>query len=329
MTLNDIHEMVSGLGHPEYPLLDRDYSPGSAMPVIDFSPILKDLILENDWNMIHALVLEIGRDPHIAEATIKTFMHFKLSEYLDASPELLAELLAILILIYRIPNTGHPDNVYWLRTRLFKNTLSCNEARINESARDLLLKRLRQDVARQRSETERKDLREPTASDFESLEEELPQTSSCQRIAAIPVTSKTVIFEALTNEWGASSIKRLRPQLSYGERQFGNNVSWNLHYVQWTELFVPPSNDVDISRLLSQEEIRTEAGRFSISLPKSYSRARMLQTIREQRPDAYDVLFQAASKDSAIVNPDFETEISSILQRRSKIEYACRGLAAI
>lgn len=329
VTLRDIHDAVAGLGNPDYPLLDPKYSPGSSMPVVDFSPIVKQLLLKDDWGTLHELLTELGHGSDVADAIIKTFRSFQLDCYIDGADEIIAELKGITILTYRIPSSGHPDNNYWLLTNLYQNTLSCSPATIRDSAKPALLKRLITDVEKQRFETKRTDLAIPTLSDLERLENDWFTSDLSCRLAAIPVTSRAVIFDAIERGWGHSTIKLLRPELYYGERLFGNNAEWNRHYVDWTHIFIAPPADSDISKLLTKAAIREIGEMHNIPIPKSYSRSRMLDRIRTSDSNAYARLFRIATKDSAIVAPSSEADLNRILARRKSIEYACRALAAI
>lgn len=43
---------IKGVGHPEYPILDRQYSPSSRVPYTDLVPFISKRIIEDDTNSI-------------------------------------------------------------------------------------------------------------------------------------------------------------------------------------------------------------------------------------------------------------------------------------
>ena len=93
---------IKGVGHPEYPILDKQYSPGSRIPCTDLVPFISKLIIEGDITSIKIVmraVIEgnpgLGIGPGWVDGSIDNILSIPFANYIsfplkDALPELKA-----------------------------------------------------------------------------------------------------------------------------------------------------------------------------------------------------------------------------------------------
>jgi hypothetical protein len=96
---------INGIGHPEYPILDKQYSPSSRVPCTDLVPFISRLIIERDTGSIKTVmrtVIEgnpgLGIGPHWIDDSIDEILSVPFENYVSfASANALDELKALFI----------------------------------------------------------------------------------------------------------------------------------------------------------------------------------------------------------------------------------------
>ena len=96
---------IKGVGHPEYPILDRQYSPSSRVPCTDLVPFISKRIIEGDTNSIKIVmraVIEgnpgLGIGPSWIDESVDNILSIPFENYISfTSADALPELKALFI----------------------------------------------------------------------------------------------------------------------------------------------------------------------------------------------------------------------------------------
>jgi hypothetical protein len=272
------HE-VSSLSHPDYPFLDRAYSPGSLMPCADVSTWAVERLAAGDRDSLWELLGFIAADDQISELR-RTVTSYDPSRFIDAEPPLLLELEAITILIYRIPWTGHEDSRRSLLALLFEHSLGSYPFTVRQAAAQPLCDAANK-VIRQRNR-EFKELRppEPLLKAETLVTGLLPEVSAVgQELRRFPITFRACISYSLDR--GSPVPGTIRPQLQgeYGLRQFGLCGRQNSQFFAQCGIFEAPSDLCVVAARLSKDELLQLAAPYAVEIVKSWKKQRIIEAL--------------------------------------------------
>lgn len=107
------------------------------------------------------------------------------------------------------------------------------------------------------------------------------------KLRQIPVMTRLMLCQCFMGDVSWLSVRaggrvKLRPEMCYGERCYGNNTAWNLHYADWFDCWEsePPSN-VSLPSSVTKAVIVENAELFGVEIKKSWKKDRMVDLCRE------------------------------------------------
>lgn len=267
--VTDLYSQIADISHPEYPFLDRSYSPGSYMPAADFSPWLASRQRQQDRVAIEELLNYLAYSSH-AQAVLKTISALDLRRFIRGSDALMDELWAVTFLGYRYIETGQASNRTALLRELYTHTLACWPFEFVEDAVPYLLEGANKFIRKQNRAL--KDVRapEPEIDSIYLTGLSVPAVSRFgEDLQRYPVTFRAMIRYSL--ERGSPVLGCIRPQLGghYGLRQFGLSADLNLRFLGSCSCFQAPE-DLRALALRLKKEVLLEIGALTgIALRKS------------------------------------------------------------
>jgi len=275
--------IIQPISHPEHPFLDPFYSPSSLMPAADYSPWIRERLAVTDWISIKEL-LDFITYEHQQTAIEKTFQNFSYSSFLSTGEELLNELMAITILCYRIPWTGHEDSRIHLLSQLILHSLVVHEFELQESSLEYLLKGANRLIRRQNKEM--KEYGSDSLKDTVKIT--ALRTNKSHHPGEVgnifrkyPITFRDCISYSLDR--GSPVPGTIRPQLhgEYGLRQFGLSDVQNAEFLTCSGLFTAPDDLSLLAKRLQKDRLLEIGVSANIVLKKSWRKGKMVEALLE------------------------------------------------
>lgn len=257
------------LCHPEYPFLDRSYSPGSYMPAADFSPWIAARRKERDAAGIEELLGYLAYATH-AKAVQKTMAGLDVRRFIKGDDALLNELWAVMFLGYRYIETGHESSRIALLREIIAHTLACWPFELIEDGVPHLLEGANKFIRQQNRAM--KDVRPPAPlldSAYLGALNVSPVSRFGEELRTFPVTFRAMI--AYSIQRGSPVIGCIRPQLGghYGLRQFGLSTELNRRRLATSQFFRPPDDLHGLALRLKKDELQEIATTTGLVFKKS------------------------------------------------------------
>lgn len=276
--LAKLWQQVCSISHPDHPFLDPVYSPGSLMPVADFTQWIAERLSYGDWDSI-AELLDFIATEHQITALRRTFQSYNFSRFIEADPSVLLELQAIAILIYRIQWSGHEDGRTSLLAELLGQSLACVQFAVREESIPHLLEGANKFIRRQNTEFKEVRPPEPLLKSVDLISN-LPEISSVGKaLGDYPVTFRSCISYSLYR--GSPVPGTIRPQLQgdYGLRQFGLSGSQNSQWFAQCGIFEAPSDLSVLAGSFTKDELQEIAVSHGVEITKSWKKDRIIVTL--------------------------------------------------
>lgn len=265
----ELYSQIADITHPDYPFLDRSYSPGSYMPAADFSPWIASRRKQQDRAAIEELLGYLAYSTH-AQAVLKTTASLDLRRFIRGSDDLLHELWAVMFLGYRYVETGQESNRTALLREVLTHTLACWPFEFVEDAVPYLLEGANKFIRKQNRAL--KDVRAPESEIDSAYLSGLSVSAVSpfgEELRRYPVTFRATIRYSI--ERGSPVIGCIRPQLAghYGLRQFGLSAALNLRYLESSAFFRPPDDLRALALRMKKEELLAIGALEGLALKKS------------------------------------------------------------
>ena len=325
--LSALWDRVRELSHPEHPFLDPLYSPGSLMPTADLSPWIAETLAADDWDAVLEL-LEFIATEHQITALRRAFRTFDFGRFVDADRDLLLELQAVAILVYRIQWTGHEDGRASLLAELFQHCLACHPFAFHPAAIDHLVVGANKLIRRWNREF--RELRDPeplvTAESLSSSG--LPDISAVgESLKAHPVTFRACISYSLKR--GSPVPGLIQPQLQgdYTLRQFGLSGQENERAFAECGIFEAPANLVPVGLRLNKEELSQIANAHGVKAAMSWKKDRLIAAVLDNEGARVSVSAKAA-RTLMQVTHEVEPAFGAWQARVAALRHAALALAS-
>lgn len=271
-----LFDQLQAWSHPEHPFLDPNYSPGGYYPVTDFTTVVAGWIANRETDAIAELWSFLTSNGVAEKEILRRGLCVRVDARWCLDDESSAELSAINLLGLRMAlqdNSLNRSSTARTTTDLFSSRLASTawrppigmleilreNAAIQADVEDGPQKRLRK---RKQAEEAIEELMRDAGEDVETVG---------QWMVRIPPMARLVIVDYFTRDWGAMS---LRPDLYYGDRQYGCSAALNIHFIQWIGCFQEPTDEDDPKGVTKAEfaESLQEAG---INFKKSAKRSEL------------------------------------------------------
>jgi len=277
------------------------------MPCADFSQWISGRLAANDWPSIKRLLNEIAYENTIT-ALQKTFTSYSYDHLIIGPIELLFELKAISMLIYRIPWTGHKDSQISLHAELIKQSLGSYDFSVDETKMEHLQRGANALIRKRNKEMEASGstIKQETIKINELRElKKHEATDFGKQLSTKPVTFRASLLYSV--ERGSPVPGTVKPQLQghYGLRQFGLSDQINRECFSDESLFSPPSDISELAKRLTKDELFGIGSEVGLEVKKSWKKDALINAIMESR-QAVERLKQFASRDLVQIHPDMQ-----------------------
>lgn len=292
-----LYEETKVWSHPEHPFLDRNYSPGSRIPAIDFTSHVTTWLAEDRINAIAELWEFLSFEGDASRHALRKALSVTLPSWIQISDTARHELHAIYILTMRAAMCSNQQSTASVGAWLAATTLACRQLSLrpdydrgewtSEMTRisktmplapaysASLLKAVR-------SETDSSSLLGSVHGKDEGARLALEKAMSplgaiegvAEKLKAIPPMARFVVYDYVFRGW---SHGMLRFDLYYGDREYGCGVSANQQYVEWLGFFGPPSDESQIPATITKEILREALAKRGLATKKSDSKKALVE----------------------------------------------------
>lgn len=265
----ELYAQSASFCHPEYPFLDRAYSPGGYYPFTDFTQNVAEWLRAGNHEAIKELWSFITRNGDSEKFLLEKCLRVNVIQDLELDSETALEAKAIFI----------------LSTRQSLHDISANSVGIMASR--LLASRLAsipwvpplrtQEVLHHGASIEANVLEGPQIkarriekadAALQELLTPLPEgvANAGQWLIQIPPISRLVIEDYFSRTWAEG---RLRPELYYTDRQYGCCNAWNLHFINHIGCFESPTDETPLPTGVTKNHLQEALAIEGIKFKKS------------------------------------------------------------
>jgi hypothetical protein len=284
----DLYQNIEEWSHPEFPFLDRDYSPGSNVPAVDLTPAVAKWIQTGRVEAISELWDLTTYQGAASQRMLEMALAASPPTQIGVPMPAVCELRAIHLLSLRT-SLVHQNFAIPVWVRLIASVLSCYPILISQS--DSLQAEIQAATADGgflsdivgSAEAARQSM------NFASLSFGEAQGAADKLRHASPMV-RLVIHDFLYRGWGHGA---LRFHLYYDERLYGCGAEQNQMELEATGLFSGPSDDGYLSATITKEMLRSALETAGCEMKRSASRKEMVELARS-RPGLVSSLISRA-----------------------------------
>ena len=294
-----LYEEIRLWCHPEFPFLDPNYSPGSNMPAIDFTPYLTTWLEAGNQSAVVELWTYLTSNGPDAIFGIRNALTARLPSWIEISETARHELHAIYILTLRAA-WGRTMNNSFVAASVASTTLACRQLSLppdyqrgEESIADMAKAGKPITLARAYSEELLKVIRSEInsfpvgvehgkdAGSKLALEKAMSPlgvaASAAEKLKAIPPMARRVVFDRFARGWGGGV---LRFGLYYDDRAYGCGGQANQQYIDWLGFFAAPTDHASVPSVLTKDKLLEGLAERGIKTKKSTSKVALVEQAR-------------------------------------------------
>jgi hypothetical protein len=292
-----LYEEIRDWCHPDYPFLDRNYSPGSNMPATDFTAYVTTWLAGGREDAIAELWEYLTYQGDASRVALRKALNVNLPSWIQLSDTARHELHAIYILTMRATMCSNNQNIASVGAWLAATTLACRQLSLPPdydcggwtaemtratnvmplapaySADLLKIVRSEMDMNSLLGSVHGKD--EGARLAVEKAMSPLGVTETvAEKLKAIPPMARFVVYDYVNRGWGYGM---LRFDLYYEQREYGCRKDANQQYVEWLGFFGLPSDKASIPAAVTKDVLREALEKHGIELKKSGTRKEMIE----------------------------------------------------
>jgi hypothetical protein len=325
--ISRLQAIVGQIGHPEFPFLHREYSPGSRVPCADFTGFIVERLQQRDVHSIVELMHEILRgsawfgspDPSWIDAEINAILAVDFQRYICFSDSRASEELAAMWIIAAKDGASRefwisPDAMF---TTFFSWALCAYGATVKEELFTLV------EAGNKWLEQRRKEA--PFWQPYPDFEKgalnlrPLDAGPACAKLMELPIGARLHVFSALN--FGVGSLPSLT---GYKLRSFGLYIPESVRLILDSKLLVPAADAEAVSRALSKEDLARECQSLGVEPKKSWNKKRLLEAMLSVKPQF--LTETSAARSIVGVNSEYVAELSLLVNRCEDLERIFRIL---
>jgi hypothetical protein len=316
---------LGGSGHPEYPLLRREYATESGIKASDFSGWVVEQLRTKDYDSLYAFSKEVylGRDASFEDTFKEKFSSFLQKDFgalfNSIEPEAIFEIRAFFILAYGIDDFNRE---FWIAEgkdgELLAKVLSVYRFSVNKDScqplvkkANLFLKEMRKDKLIEYWLEFKNYTLEEIKKDYK-LDE---KTDLAQKLRKLSLGERLFFFDFAHTDgsyWSGAS--------SYRTRRFG--IMERQGVTKMVELGIFRENSVleAIPEVASKGELKEAAEKSGFEVKKSWTLQKIYENLRKS--DKGEEFLMGFLKDKTVVsfNEEFRADLVEILENQERIK---------
>ncbi len=313
--INEFFTSIKDVGHPEYPILDKLYSPNSRVPCTDLIPFITTRLLENDIDsIINIMSCVIEGNPGLGIGSgwsgnsIRKILSVPFEDYVSfKSLNALSELKALFIVASK---DGDADNFLITRKipRLFawncivyQPQWSNNLHSLADKANSWIVE-MAKDVPYWQEYKKFDTCNIPTL----LIDEEVGK-----KILLLSPAARLQLFYAV--EKGGGSLFSMTNGLTSGPiRSLGININNTSQELLSSGLIIPSSSPKAIESAHSKQELVDYCESFGVSYRKSWKKEQLVEALANKDAE----ILEEISHTNNVVAPNFQIypELNNIVQ---------------
>lgn len=321
--VSQLYEQLKEWGNLSNPFLDREYSLGSFAPVTDLTPYIAAWLAHGRAEPLEELWSYIAPDTSAAKSVLRKGMNVSLPSGLRLSEIQFNEIRAIYILSSRCALIHGAQDAPFVARILAASSLSCEPLPIDPEMTRRLVKATKSEVREGSPCDVTRGPAGAAAFSVEKLQSARPETSDVTaRLKLIPPMTRLVLHDYVHRSWSQG---RLRLDMYYGERMYGCSGGWNRHYLEWTEFFLPPSDEGEVPSPVTKDILKRALDRQGIAYKKSDSRNTLIETARTV-PGLLAHLKAESAPEVRSLHPHWSTPVKAWSDHLRAVEAASSGV---
>jgi hypothetical protein len=344
----NLYEEILPWCHEEYPFLDRNYSPASNMPAIDFTPQVATWLAEGREEAIAELWSYLTYSNDACSIALKSALRCQLPHWIKLSESARHELHAICILTLRAAMCSNLRNPSAVSSWLAATTLGSRHL-------DLAPDYDRGDWTAEMSRATKTVVLAPPYSGelLKAIESEMTENSflgsihgkqkgakialdtamsemgtsemAAEKLKSIPPMARYVVYDCIYREWAVGT---LRFDLYYEHRSYGCGREPNRQYIDWLGFFATPNDEADPPAAVTKQLLLAAFEQCGVKCRKSASRNEMVDLARTV-PNLVSSLILQHCPEQRSVLPEWKESLNSWALRVRYVESVGAALLKI
>ena len=296
--------------------LNPNYSPNSAIPRKDFTSEIITYLKNHNEQSIIKLVENFASESE-ASAIVKTIYRLELHKKIEAAPDVLVELQAILIMAGK-----NRDWSETLRALFFHEALFVRDFTIALSEREKVLLSLRKYEQKNKEYSPFKTLIDMSIFDAGKF---APKSNPIFIwLKTLPTSTRIHFMTALSWNFGKKApVINLIGSTDYPLRQFGIDIDESSNLLFKSPFFVRPDSFADFGRRISKEELVSMLSQEGIEFKKSASKLDLCRLA--DSTEALKGKFIALTEEYSAVkmNPEYKFHFEELMTFYAKMKPLC------
>lgn len=292
---------IENMGHPMYPLLDRQYSPGSRIPCTDLVPFISERIMEDDENSIKLLmrsVIEgnpgVGIGTGWIDESIDDILSISFENYLSfASKHAFSELKALFI----VASKGGGDRRFLITSEI-PRLMAWNCIAYRPSWTTDVFHLVREANSWMSKMAEKisywKEYEEFT---LEKIPVKLIDPNLEKRITDLTPAARLQLFYAIQRNGGS-----LPNLTNYQIRSLGINIESTSKELTDSGLVLPSFSTGAIESAFSKKELMEFCDHYGMNYAKSWRKAKIVEIINNTNPS----ILEKIARTKHLVSPNYK-----------------------
>ena len=316
--IDQLRKQIEGVGHPEYPLLHREYSPGSRVPCADFTGFIMERLKAGDAESICTLMRSIieanpgvGVGSEWISKRVMNVIDTDLDRYVSFDePAAMLELKAMWIIAEKFG----AERQYWLNGNTplkVAQALCAYHIEITSAVEDLvkkgnsLIRRLRKDAPHWKEY--------PLFSAKALSLPELQPGECIRKVRALSIGARLHLFCALSS--AGCDLPRLT---DYPTRDFGLYIPDSSREILSSQLLIPTEDPQLLTGAMSKDDLISACEATGTPYKKSWNKAKLLNSLIDHAPGHIKNLMAGCR--FVALNTEYSAELRALRSRSESLE---------
>lgn len=322
--LQEFKRQIKGLGDPEHPFLDKDYSPSSRVPCTDFVPFIAERLKADDLESVRYVMRGVlkgnpglGVRPKWIDEKIRDVVSLNFNKYVHFEDE---DAYHQLKAMYIIAEKGGGGREFWL-TEKFPELFSWSMCVFRPSWQSYI-----QDLAhRANSFIEEKAEDLAYWEDYPRLEKSEvqvdppSQTETQKKVKSLSPAGRMHLLYAVSR--GGGSLPNLT---NYPIRSFGINTEKTSREIVDNELMSTAKDASVLMSSMTKKEIVLACEEAGADYYKSWNKNELLEALESYAPDYVKEKIEEIR--AVTVNSSHEKDLQDLLSYAGDLEQSFKAL---
>ena len=323
--LNSLLSELASKGHPEYPLLRKEYATTSGMPYRDFSGWVIEQLKQKDYNSLYAFVKEfyIGKDSFGEQELKKTFEKFLTKNFKalfnDIDEQAIYEIQAFFILKRGIDDFNRE---FWIaeekEAELLCKILSVYSFSINPLSFDPLIKKANKFLREMKKDNDYwKEYKNYKIEELQTENKIETTTDLLSKLRQLTPGERLHFFDFATiyayrKFWNGDS--------SYKTRSYGINEAESIDKISTLEIFEKVNDINSIPDITSKGELKEVAESAGFEIKKSWTLDKIFENL--MKTENGQTFLKDFIKDKTVLSfkETYKTDLNNIFNQQTNIK---------